>query len=131
MPTATSSPCTAPTTRRRAAGTRRTDARCAGTLHWVSAEQAVPAEVRLYDRLFKVPDPAAEPDLVTTLNEDSRIDMQECQVEPEIRRLPTRIRIQFERQGYFCQDTESAPDRLIFNRTVSLRDTWEKIRRRS
>ena len=102
-----------------------------GTLHWVSAEQAVPAEVRLYDRLFKVPDPAAEPDLVATLNEDSRIDMQECRVEPEIRRLPTRIRIQFERQGYFCQDTESAPDRLIFNRTVSLRDTWEKIRRRS
>ena len=102
-----------------------------GTLHWVSAEQAVPAEIRLYDRLFKVPDPAAEPDLVATLNEDSRIDMQECQVEPEIRRLPTRIRIQFERQGYFCQDTESAPDRLIFNRTVSLRDTWEKIRRQS
>ena len=102
-----------------------------GTLHWVSAEQAVPAEVRLYDRLFKVPDPTAEPDLVTTLNEDSRIDMQECRVEPEIRRLPTRIRIQFERQGYFCQDTESAPDRLIFNRTVSLRDTWEKIRQRS
>ena len=102
-----------------------------GTLHWVSAEQAVPAEIRLYDRLFKVPDPAAEPDLITTLNEDSRIDMQECRVEPEVRRLPTRIRIQFERQGYFCQDTESAPDRLIFNRTVSLRDTWEKIRRRS
>ena len=102
-----------------------------GTLHWVSAEQAVPAEVRLYDRLFKVPDPAAESDLITTLNEDSRIDMQECRVEPEIRCLPTRIRIQFERQGYFCQDTESAPDRLIFNRTVSLRDTWEKIRRRS
>ena len=102
-----------------------------GTLHWVSAEQAIPAEVRLYDRLFKVPDPAAEPDLITTLNEDSRIDMQECRVEPEIRRLPTRTRIQFERQGYFCQDTESAPDRLIFNRTVSLRDTWEKIRQRS
>ena len=102
-----------------------------GTLHWVSAEQAVPAEIRLYDRLFKVPDPAAEPDLITTLNEDSRIDMQGCQIEPEIHRLPTRARIQFERQGYFCQDTESAPDRLIFNRTVSLRDTWEKIRQRS
>ena len=102
-----------------------------GTLHWVSAEQAVPAEVRLYDRLFKVPDPASEPDLISTLNEDSRIDMQECRVEPEIHRLPARARIQFERQGYFCQDTESAPDRLIFNRTVSLRDTWEKIRQRS
>lgn len=102
-----------------------------GTLHWVSAEQAVPAEVRLYDRLFKVPDPAAETDLVAALNEDSRIDMTQCRIEPGIRGLPTRARIQFERQGYFCQDTESAPDRLIFNRTASLRDTWEKIRRQS
>ena len=102
-----------------------------GTLHWVSAEQAVPAEVRLYDRLFKVPDPAAEPDLVATLNENSRIDMRECRIEPEIHSLPERARIQFERQGYFCQDPESTPDRLVFNRTVSLRDTWEKIRQRS
>ena len=102
-----------------------------GTLHWVSAEQAVPAEIRLYDRLFKVPDPAAETDLVTALNENSRIDMTQCQIEPEIRGLPTRARIQFERQGYFCQDTESTPDRLIFNRTVNLRDTWEKIRQQS
>ena len=101
-----------------------------GALHWVSVEQAVPAEVRLYDRLFKVPDPTAEADLMATLNENSRIVMPRCQIEPEIRNLPTRARVQFERQGYFCQDTESAPDRLIFNRTVSLRDTWEKIRKR-
>ena len=102
-----------------------------GTLHWVSAEQAVPAHIRLYDRLFKVPDPAAEQDLTATLNENSRIDMTQCKIEPEVRHLPTRIRIQFERQGYFCQDTESAPHQLIFNRTVNLRDTWEKIRQRS
>ncbi len=99
------------------------------TLHWVSATHAVPACVRLYDRLFKIPDPAGAPDLIDALNENSRIDMDRCRIEPEIRRLPPRTRIQFERQGYFCQDTESAPDRLIFNRTVSLRDSWAKISR--
>ncbi len=102
-----------------------------GTLHWVSAEQALPAEVRLYDRLFKVPDPATEDNLVAALNEESRIDMRQCRIEPEIRHLPARARIQFERQGYFCQDTKSTPERLVFNRTVSLRDTWERIRQRS
>ena len=101
-----------------------------GTLHWVSAAHAVPACVRLYDRLFKIPDPAAAPDLLEALNENSRIDMDHCRIEPEIRRLPPRTRLQFERQGYFCQDTESAPDRLIFNRTVSLRDSWAKLSRR-
>ena len=101
-----------------------------GTLHWVSAAHAVPACVRLYDRLFKIPDPAAAPDLVEALNENSRVDMDHCRIEPEIRRLPPRTRLQFERQGYFCQDTESAPDRLIFNRTVSLRDSWAKLSRR-
>ena len=101
-----------------------------GTLHWVSAAHAVPACVRLYDRLFKIPDPAAAPDLLEALNEHSRIDMDHCRIEPEIRRLPPRTRLQFERQGYFCQDTESAPDRLIFNRTVSLRDSWAKLSRR-
>ena len=102
-----------------------------GTLHWVSENHAIPAQVRLYDRLFKVPDPTAEPDFMTALNENSRIDMTQCQIEPEVLRLPTRTRIQFERQGYFCQDTESAPNRLIFNRTANLRDTWAKIRQRS
>ena len=101
-----------------------------GTLHWVSVGQAIPTQIRLYDRLFKIPDPAAD-DLVASLNEHSRIDMMDCEIEPEALRLPVRQRIQFERQGYFCQDTESTPDRLIYNRTVSLRDTWEKIRNRS
>ena len=101
-----------------------------GTLHWVSAAQAIPAQIRLYDRLFKIPEPAAD-DLVAALNEDSRTDMTDCKVEPEALQLPARQRIQFERQGYFCQDTESTPDQLIYNRTVSLRDTWEKIRDRN
>ncbi len=102
-----------------------------GTLHWVCAHHAVPACVRLYDRLFKVPDPGSLSDLTAALNENSRVDMPHCLVEPEIHRLPPRIRIQFERQGYFCQDVESAPDKLIFNRTVSLRDSWAKISKRS
>ncbi len=102
-----------------------------GTLHWVAAHAAIPAQVRLYDRLFKVPQPASEPDLIAALNEHSRIDMDHCMVEPEILNLPPRTRLQFERQGYFCQDHDSTPECLIFNRTVSLRDTWEKLRQRN
>ena len=101
-----------------------------GTLHWVHAPSSVPAEARLYDRLFKVPDPAAEPDLAAALNEHSRVDRAGCRVEPAVRQLPPRQRVQFERQGYFCQDPDSAPDRLIFNRTVGLRDAWARLQRR-
>jgi len=101
-----------------------------GTLHWVAADSAVPAQMRLYDRLFKVPEPASEPELTAALNENSCIEMERCLVEPEIHELPPRTRIQFERQGYFCQDYDSSPEQLIFNRTASLRDTWEKIRKR-
>ena len=101
-----------------------------GTLHWVDCKNAVPATIRLYDRLFKVPNPAALEDFLDAINERSRVDLNGCWIEPEIHRLPPRTRIQFERQGYFCQDPDSAPDLLIFNRTVSLRDTWAKITRR-
>ena len=101
-----------------------------GTLHWVHADSALSAQVRLYDRLFKVPDPAAEKDLALSLNEHSRIDHDEARVEAGILELPPRSRIQFERQGYFCQDPSSAPECLIFNRTATLRDTWAKVRGR-
>ena len=101
-----------------------------GTLHWVHADSALSAQVRLYDRLFKVPDPAAEKDLTLSLNEHSRIDHDEARVEAGILELPPRSRIQFERQGYFCQDPSSAPECLIFNRTATLRDTWAKVRGR-
>lgn len=101
-----------------------------GTLHWVHADSALSAQVRLYDRLFKVPDPAAEKDLALSLNEHSRIDHDEARIEAGILELPPRSRIQFERQGYFCQDPSSAPERLIFNRTATLRDTWAKVRGR-
>ena len=96
------------------------------TLHWVSAAHAVEAEVRLYDRLFTVPDPGG-PDYKALLNPDSLTTLTGCRVEPSLAAAVPGDRYQFERQGYFCADTDSKPDRLVFNRTVGLRDTWAKI----
>ncbi len=96
------------------------------TLHWVSAKHAVPAEVRLYDRLFTVPDPSNEEgDPLDYLNPDS-LKIVQARIEPALN-LPPGSRIQFERKGYFCVDKESSPARLVFNRTVTLRDTWARI----
>ncbi|MFP4630390.1 MAG: glutamine--tRNA ligase/YqeY domain fusion protein [Desulfohalobiaceae bacterium] len=104
------------------------------TLHWVSAEHCKPAEVRLYDRLFTKPDPAAEErktgDFKSCLNQDSLQVLQDCRVEPSLEGLRPGDRVQFERKGYFCMDPDSNPERLIFNRTVALRDTWAKIEAR-
>ncbi len=96
------------------------------TLHWVSAAHAVEAEVRLYDRLFTVPDPGGA-DFKALLNPDSLRTLTGCRVEPSLAGAAPGDRYQFERQGYFCADTDSKPDRLVFNRTVGLRDTWAKI----
>jgi glutaminyl-tRNA synthetase len=100
------------------------------TLHWVSAEHAIPAEVRLYDRLFNKenPDQAEEgQDFTVNLNPDSLTVMENCRIEPTAKDVSPGYRCQFERQGYFCVDTESSEDRLVFNRTVALKDTWAKI----
>ncbi len=97
------------------------------TLHWVSAAHAVPAEVRIYDHLFTRPDPGAEDDIVTDLNPDSLTVLQDCRVEPSLSDARPGAPIQFERQGYFCLDPDSTPDRPVFNRTVALRDTWAKL----
>jgi len=97
------------------------------TLHWVSAEHALPAEVRLYDRLFTRPDPGAGGDLFADLNPDSEAVLRECLVESALAELPVGETAQFERLGYFCPDPDSAPDRLVFNRTLGLRDTWAKV----
>ena len=96
------------------------------TLHWVSAAHAVEAEVRLYDRLFTVPDPGGA-DFKALLNPDSLTTLTGCRVEPSLAAAAPGDRYQFERQGYFCADTDSKPGRLVFNRTVGLRDTWAKI----
>jgi glutaminyl-tRNA synthetase len=98
------------------------------TLHWVSAAHAIPAEVRLYDRLFNRPDPeAGEEGFLGCLNPNSLTELKDCQIEGSLAGAQPGDRFQFERQGYFCADTDSAPDRLIFNLAVALRDTWAKI----
>jgi glutaminyl-tRNA synthetase len=100
-----------------------------GTLHWVSAAHALPAEVRLYERLFTVPNPLEQGRQFTDyLNPDSLVTLAGCRVEPSLARAAQGSRYQFLRQGYFCLDRDSSAQRLVFNRTVSLRDTWAKIR---
>jgi glutaminyl-tRNA synthetase len=99
-----------------------------GTLHWVSAKHAVDAEVRLYDRLFKVENPlAGEGDFLEHLNTDSLEVLAGCKLEPSLATAKHGDRVQFERLGYFCVDPDSAPERLVFNRTITLRDSWAKM----
>jgi len=100
------------------------------TLHWTSAAHALEAEVRLYDHLFLRDDPADVPegeDWKTGLNPASLEVLTGCRVEPSLAAAAPGARVQFERLGYFCVDPDSAPGRLVFNRTVTLKDTWAKI----
>jgi len=98
-----------------------------GVIHWVAAEQSIDAEIRLYERLFNVPNPAAEEDFQSVMNEDSLITISKAKVEPSLVNAKPEQAFQFERQGYFCRDNkDSAGDKLVFNRTVGLRDTWAK-----
>jgi len=100
------------------------------TLHWVSAEHSLPAEVRLYDHLFAKPDPEdvdEGQDFSANLNPDSLEVLTACRVEPSLRAGEPGSRYQFERLGYFCVDRDTSAEKLIINRTVSLRDTWAKI----
>ncbi len=100
------------------------------TIHWVSAEHAVPAEVRLYDRLFLKEDPDEVEeggDFLANLNPNSLEAVTGCRVEPTLAKATARSIYQFERQGYFCVDPESANGSLVFNRAVSLKDEWAKI----
>ena len=96
------------------------------TLHWVSAPHALQAEVRLYDRLFKMADPR-EGDFLEHFNSDSLKISPQCYVEPGLAGAQPGYRCQFERLGYFCVDPDSTVDKLVFNRTITLRDTWAKI----
>ncbi|HEX2168586.1 MAG TPA: glutamine--tRNA ligase/YqeY domain fusion protein [Longimicrobiales bacterium] len=101
-----------------------------GTLHWVSAEHAVACEVRLYDRLFSDPDPEAvdDGDFRKRLNPDSLVVIERALIEPSVAGAEPGARFQFERLGYFTADiVDSAPDALVFNRTVTLRDTWARV----
>jgi len=99
-----------------------------GIIHWVSAAHAASAEIRLYDRLFRIPDPAGEEDFIKYLNPQSLVILQNCKVEPSLAYAEPGSRYQFERVGYFCVDpVDSAPGKLVFNRTVTLKDSWAKI----
>jgi len=93
------------------------------TLHWVSASHAVPAEVRLYDRLFN----EERPDNDSPINPNSLEILDSCCVEPSLKAAKPLDRFQFERQGYFCVDPDTTDEKIVFNRTVTLRDTWAKI----
>ncbi|ANO33402.1 glutamine--tRNA ligase [Vibrio breoganii] len=95
-----------------------------GVIHWVSADKGVPAEIRLYDRLFTVPNPAAAEDFKATINAES-LDVKQGFVEPSLVGAEAEAGYQFERTGYFCVDSkDSTAENLVFNRTVGLRDTW-------
>ncbi len=95
-----------------------------GVIQWVSAEHAIPAEIRLYDRLFKVPMPGAKGDWRADLNADSLKVIAESLVEPSLKTVEPGARFQFEREGYFVVDPDSTPERPVFNLSVGLRDTW-------
>jgi glutaminyl-tRNA synthetase len=107
--------------------------RVKATLHWVSAAHAIPVEVRLYDRLFTAEDPERVEDgqtFLDRLNPGSLAILRDCKAEPGLANAVVPARFQFERIGYFCVDPDSSPGSLVFNRTVSLRDTWARIERK-
>lgn len=102
-----------------------------GTLHWVSAQHAVAAEVRVYEHLFLAENPeAANADFETAVNPDSLKVLENAFVEPSVADAAPGTRYQFERQGYFCIDPDSTGEKLVFNRTVTLRDTWAKVKKK-
>ena len=110
-------------------GGNTSDKKVKGTLHWVSAQQAIDAEVRLYDRLFNHEDPAGSKceDYRTLLNPDSLKILIGCKVEPSLGSAKPLEKFQFQRLGYFCVDYDSTASKLVFNRTVQLKDTWAKL----
>jgi glutaminyl-tRNA synthetase len=103
------------------------------TIHWVSAAHALPAEVRIYDNLFSKEDPnevAEGQDFTDNLNPDSLQVLHDCKIEPSVRDAEPGTQYQFERLGYYCVDRHSA-EKVVFNRTIGLRDTWAKIEKRA
>jgi len=111
-------------------GTGKSDKKVKGTIHWVSAKHSFETEVRLYDRLFTVPDPEAdaEKEFKEFINPESLIVLKDCKLEPSLKNVKPGDRFQFERLGYFCVDTKNfRKDQPVFNRIVSLRDSWAKL----
>lgn len=113
---------------RSGSGTEASQRKVKGTLHWVSALHAVPVEVRLYDRLFTVPSPDTdkEKDFMEFVNPNS-LEVITAMAEPAMKQLQVGDRVQFQRLGYFCVDPDTTDGKMVFNRTVTLRDTWAKL----
>ncbi len=124
--------CTYDPKSRSGSGTEESLRKVKGTLHWVSKEHAIPAEVRLYDRLFTdpVPDGHKDKDFMDFINPES-LKTVTAYVEPGLKGAKSGERYQFQRLGYFCLDPDTSTDKLVFNRTVTLRDTWAKIEQKS
>jgi len=100
-----------------------------GTIHWVAASHALDCELRLYDRLFSIPNPDTAEDLLSVLNPDSLVVVKNAKIEPGVAEDPAGSRYQFERTGYFMSDpVDSSKRALVFNRTVGLRDSWTKMK---
>ena len=98
-----------------------------GVIHWVSAEHCVPAEVRLYDRLFSIENPGSEADFLNHLNPNSLETLTICYVETNLKNAEQGNQYQFERIGYFCVDMDTVAGKPVFNRIVPLRDSWAKM----
>ncbi len=114
-------------------GSAGADRKVKATLHWVSASHAIEAEVRLYEHLFIIPDPDDVPegtDFTANLNPKSLEVLKSCRVEPSLADAKPKDRYQFERLGYFCVDLDSTKEKLVFNRTVTLRDEWAKMEKK-
>jgi glutaminyl-tRNA synthetase len=108
-------------------GTAADGRKVRGTLHWVSQKDSLEAELRLFSPLFTRQDPGAEGEVFADLNPHSLERLAGCRLEPALGEIPAGEPVQFERQGYFCRDGGAAPGRLVFNRTVALRDSWAKL----
>jgi glutaminyl-tRNA synthetase len=119
--------CTYDVDSKSGSGTEASQRKVKGTLHWVSAKHAVPVEVRQYDRLFNHEDPAGqEKDFKEFLNPSSYSVLENAMAEPAIKNLKISQTVQFQRQGYFCVDKNSTDNKIVFNRTVTLKDSWSK-----
>ena len=97
-----------------------------GTIHWVSVQHAKDAEVRIYNSFYNSPTPGRDRDFIDDINPNSLEVLTNCKIEPDLLTLDETTPIQFERLGYFYKDLDSGPDLPVYNRTISLRDTWNK-----
>ena len=120
--------CTYDPESRSGSGSEASTRKVKGTLHWVSVPHAVPAEVRLYDRLFTIAEPDRQEDSFLNYINPNSLKVITAYIEPSLQAVQAGYTVQFQRLGYFCVDTDSTTQKLVFNKTVGLKDTWEKVK---